>query len=260
MGRILVIGDSCIDRYHFGECSRLSPEAPVAVFKHVYSEDRPGMAGNVLNNLRAFGHELTFWTNVDKPTKERFIDMKSKHHLLRADFAEQTLLPPLKPSVIGGEDYSKFDAVVISDYNKGFLTPSVIKGLLSFCRDLPVFVDTKKTDLSIFENCILKINHLENNRVIKFPHQYELIVTAGRNGAIWKDVVFPLRKPTEVFDVCGAGDVFLSALVSGYLENRNIIDAIGLANKCASYSVSKFGTYVITKEDIEFLWDQRKLK
>jgi D-beta-D-heptose 7-phosphate kinase/D-beta-D-heptose 1-phosphate adenosyltransferase len=64
--------------------------------------------------------------------------------------------------------------------------------------------------------------------------------------------VYPTDK-TEVFDVCGAGDVFLSTLVYAFLQTRSIEKSIPMANKAASYSVSKMGTYVMTTGDLKQL-------
>ncbi len=72
----------------------------------------------------------------------------------------------------------------------------------------------------------------------------------GPKGALYDNKMFRVEE-TEVFDVCGAGDVFLSGLVYGYLQNGDISKAIPIANKCASFSVSKMGTYVMTPEDLK---------
>ena len=73
--KALLIGDSCMDVYHYGTCSRLSPEAPVPIFKENRWEERPGMAANVLANLKAFNIEVKFITN-DKKIE--------KHHICKA--------------------------------------------------------------------------------------------------------------------------------------------------------------------------------
>ena len=115
----------------------------------------------------------------------------------------------------------------------------------------PIFVDSKKQDLTIFKNCIIKINESEASRANTDPTQ-EVVVTLGSSGAKWKDEVFETDE-VDVFDVCGAGDVFLSALVYGYLSYRDLPRAIILANKCGALSVTKTGTYVLTREDIDNL-------
>ena len=109
--KILLLGDSCLDVYHYGTCNRLSPEAPVPVFKQTSSLQKPGMAANVQKNLLSFGNEVKLISN-DKSalTKERFIDQKTNQHLLRADKGESTPLPPLRVQEI---TYDEYDMIVI---------------------------------------------------------------------------------------------------------------------------------------------------
>ena len=117
-------------------------------------------------------------------------------------------------------------------------------------ENTPIFVDTKKEDLTMLSGCIIKINEKEFANIKRTPKDSEFVVTLGEGGALYNNKVYDTNK-TEVFDVCGAGDVFLSSLVYGYLTTQNMEDAIIIANKCASLSVSKMGTYVLTKEDVE---------
>ena len=254
MFKILLIGDSCEDVYHYGHCGRLSPEAPVPVLKHHSTETREGMCLNVRNNLVAFNLEVCVLTNNKMIRKERFIDLKTKQHLLRTDFGESSKLEPLTELQLNKNDFSGLDAVIISDYDKGFLTNKNIKFIISKAKNVkvPVFVDSKKSDLSEFENCILKINKLENSKVKEFPNNYELVVTHGKNGAMWNNKLFP-TKACDVFDVCGAGDTFLAALASEYLKTKSFEKSIIFANRCSKIAVQKFGTYVLTKRDINDL-------
>ena len=77
-----------------------------------------------------------------------------------------------------------------------------------------------------------------------------VIITKGSKGAFYKNQNFSPIKQEKVFDVCGAGDVFLATLVNYFLLTKNIESAIAFANKFASYSVTKSGTYKLTKQDI----------
>ena len=99
--------------------------------------------------------------------------------------------------------------------------------------------------IPIFYNDIEK----EYNNFTVFPKNSNFIVTLGSRGTLYRDIIFP-SAPVEVFDVCGAGDVFLSSLVYWYLKTNSIDKAIPKANKMAAISVSHMGTYVLTKEDI----------
>ena len=127
--KVLIVGDSCVDVYHYGICTRLSPEAPVPVFKLSHTEKKEGMALNVAQNLRAFGVEVEVITNPESITKERFIDLHTKSHLLRVDTGESQRLAPLSSRVIEEIDFSLYDAIAIVDYNKGFLNKAAASAL-----------------------------------------------------------------------------------------------------------------------------------
>ena len=244
-----MIGDSCIDRYHFGTVDRISPEAPVPIFKILKTENKNGMSLNVMENLLGLGSAVDIVTSEEEIIKARYIDNKSKQHVIRVDCGEEKRINPLTLEKIREIDFKKYDALIISDYNKGFITHNNVKEILKKTEGIPVFVDTKKTNLSCYENCILKINEKENINAIKFPKNYSLIVTLGEKGAKYENKIYPTKK-VEVFDVCGAGDTFTSALCSYYIVTKNMIDSIKFANKCAGFVVQKIGTYSIKEEDI----------
>ena len=245
--KVLLIGDSCLDVYHYGICERMSPEAPVPVFKEIIRGNKLGMSGNVKLNLESFGFEVTHLHNKEEIKKHRFIERRYSQQIFRYDEGEEKTVEPLQD--MPSED---FDAVVISDYNKGFVTKESFDLIRSKVDPaVPIFVDSKKDDLTIFKNCIIKINEAEAAKAVTDPSQ-EIITTLGPHGARWKGEKFDTDK-VDVFDVCGAGDVFLAALVHGYLSYRDMPWAIILANKCASLSVTKMGTYVLTREDIDKL-------
>ena len=96
----------------------------------------------------------------------------------------------------------------------------------------------------------LKINEKEYLTSKTLPLDSNVLITLGSKGAKYMDKIYPTDS-VEVFDVCGAGDVFLSAFVSFYLDTKEVESAINFANKFASLSVTKFGTYVIIEEDIK---------
>jgi len=248
--KILLIGDHCLDIYHYGIAERLSPEAPVPVLKQLEVETKMGMSSNVKMNLKSFGLVVNHVHNTTPLEKHRVVDSRFNQHLIRFDVGEGSLLNEVELSRI--EKVRDIDAVVISDYNKGFLRYNSISSICDMYKDIPVFVDTKKNKMTCYHNCFVKVNEKEFKDINKMPHECEFIITMGSKGALYKHDIYPTEK-TEVFDVCGAGDVFLAALVYGYLEHKDIKKAIQIANKCASFSVSKMGTYVLTKEDIDDL-------
>ena len=153
---VLLIGDSCIDEYKLGTVDRLSPEAPVPVIKINDTTTVPGMAANVYLNLEQLGIEADFITNDAVIKKTRYIDKRSGQHLIRVD-DEPNIVPwsgRIHLSPIGS-----YDAIIISDYNKGFLTYEHIENIIKLAK-CPVFIDTKKQDLSRFsaDNVYVKIN------------------------------------------------------------------------------------------------------
>ena len=248
--KILLIGDSCIDHYHYGSCERMSPEAPVPIFKVLKTEKSGGMALNVELNLKGFNAKVDLLTNEKEIVKARYIDTKTRQHLLRVDWGEETQVQPLSNESINSVDFALYDAIVISDYNKGLLDTHIIKCILSKAGNLPVFVDSKKKDLSCYENCILKINNKEYREASFFPSNCELIVTLGEEGVLYKEERFPTKK-VEIFDVCGAGDTFLAALAYAYLMTGDMERSIKFANECGGVVVQKFGTYAIKLEDLD---------
>ena len=249
---IELIGDSCDDIYHYGICDRLSPEAPVPVLKQSRVVVKKGMSSNVRLNLEALGMWVTHHTNTEKLKKHRFIDTRYNQHLLRWDEGEEQPIIPFDIRFLNNK--SPPDAVVISDYNKGFLDYEACCKIVAFYKEfdpnIPIFVDTKKKDLTCFEECVIKINEKEFLSIEKKPINAEFVVTLGEKGTRYSNRIYHTN-PVEVFDVCGAGDVFLSTLVYGFLRDGTVARAIPIANKMASLSVSHMGTYVITAEDIE---------
>ena len=93
----------------------------------------------------------------------------------------------------------------------------------------------------------------------KYPKEYSLIITLGSQGAIFNDKIFPAydiekRLLSDQRDASGAGDTFISSLVYAFLKNnQDLSNSIVFANKCASITVNKFGTYAISQKDLLFL-------
>tara|TARA_B100000214_G_scaffold260084_1_gene191984 strand:- start:411 stop:1151 length:741 start_codon:yes stop_codon:yes gene_type:complete len=242
--RVLLLGDSCEDEYIYGNCDRISPEAPVPVMNLGRVETKTGMAGNVCLNLQAFGIDITFLTNSEKIVKTRFIDEKSNQQILRVD-DEKRVKPLLVPV-----STDSFDAIVISDYNKGYLSIDKIFEIVN-STNKPVFIDSKKSILPNRENCFVKINDVEYGKLDDYNIN-NLIVTKGSEGCIYNNTLYPAEK-VKVYDVVGAGDTFLAGLVYGYIKYGNIDQALMLGNRSAAISVQQPGTYVLTENDIERL-------
>jgi D-beta-D-heptose 7-phosphate kinase/D-beta-D-heptose 1-phosphate adenosyltransferase len=239
--RILVVGDVCVDNYQYGVVDRISPEAPVPVFTPTREESRNGMAANVAANLVALGCAVVV-ASGQPGSKTRLIDERSKQQIVRIDndYINQ-------PYPLDGIDVSVCDAIVISDYNKGNVTYELIENLRRTYSG-PIFVDTKKTDLARIAGCVVKINNKEFNDAKTLCD--ELIVTHGRNGAVYKGRTYPAVE-IAVTDVCGAGDTFLAALCYEYLVSNNMDRAIEFAIRASAVTVQHIGVYApILKEII----------
>ena len=246
---VLLIGDSCTDEYYIGTCDRLSPEAPVPVIKIVDHYVLDGMSANVNLNLKNLGIDADFITNTEQIIKTRYIDKRSGQHLLRVD-NERDIIPWSGRTPFPLDTY---DAVVISDYNKGFLTYEHIENIIKSVA-CPVFIDTKKQDLSRFsaDNVYVKINELEYKTSVSRPAQF--IVTLGDRGALFTSPSIGAKmfetKRVEVMDVCGCGDTFLSALAVQYLFTNDIEKAIIFANVAAGITVQHRGNYAPSYDEI----------
>ena len=240
--KVLLLGDSCEDEYIYGRCTRISPEAPVPILDYAKIKTTSGMAGNVCLNLQVFDIDITFLTNKEQLVKTRFIDEKSNQQILRVDNEEK-----IKPLVIPVITDS-FDAVVISDYNKGYLTTEKIFEIVE-SSTCPVFIDSKKTILPNKPNCFIKINDVEYEKLDDYNIE-NLIVTKGSEGCIYKQTLYPAEK-VNVYDVVGAGDTFLAALVYGYITTNNIDESLMMGNRAATIAVQQPGTYILTEEDVQ---------
>lgn len=237
--KVILIGDSCIDEYHYGTVDRISPEAPVPIFIPKKVVTKHGMAANVAENLKVLGVEvITFFGQ--NSTKIRLIDAKTKQHLYRIDKDIQSTC--LSPDTVFPEDV---DAFIISDYNKGMVSYELIERLL--LKGIPVIIDTKKTDLKKFEGAIVKINSIEYSAAKTLPSN--VIITMGRDGVKWGDKEYDAID-VEISDVCGAGDTFLASFAYQYLQTNSIDHSIRFAIKASSITVQHTGVYAPSLEEI----------
>ena len=233
--RVLVIGDACIDEYRYGVINRINPESTAQLLSFVKKDERLGMAYNVADNLRSFGVEVDLMVPTEVSRKVRFIDMRTGDHLLRVD--EDVICAPYVPQ----EKYD-YDAIVISDYNKGFITTEAVREIRNTFGGL-MYMDTKKTDLAKFNGIMLKINELEYHNAQSLNDNY--VVTRGAKGCIYTGIEYPVEQ-IDVVDVCGAGDVFLAAMVAEHLRTDTMSKALTYANKKAAESCTKLGTVCVS--------------
>ena len=208
--RLLIVGDVMLDRYWFGDVSRISPEAPVPVVKVERSEERPGGAANVARNAAALGAQVSLLALVgdDEPgvslkrlmveggidasllvdaaitTTVKLRVIGRQQQLLRIDFENPPSHDVLLAKLSAFEQrLSEFDAVVFSDYGKGGLTH--ISEMIKLARDAGkiVLVDPKGDDYSIYTGA-----------TIITPNRSEMREVVGR----WKDDAELERKAAQL--------------------------------------------------------------
>ena len=239
---ILLLGDSCRDIYQFGTVDRMSPEAPVPVFVPSYREERDGMASNVFKNLEALGCDVNYLFG-ETSTKTRLIDSRSRQQIVRIDDDVESEPMTFETAIPPG-----YDAIVISDYNKGLITYELVEELRQEFSG-PIFVDTKKQDLARFEGCIVKINQVEHKA--RSSDCSNMIVTQGKQGALYNNKMYPAAA-IDVIDVCGAGDTFLAALAYEYLQtDGNMEAAVEFAIRASAVTVQHTGVYAPRLDEIQ---------
>ena len=241
---ILVIGDSCIDKYLYGYCNRLAPEAPVPVFMTLKEETNGGMARNVYDNILSLKKRCDIITNPEDITKTRFVEHRTNHILLRVDSNERKVNRIENIESIPFENYS---AIVISDYDHGFLTEEDIEYISNRATGT-TFLDTKK---KLGKWCygidFIKINQFEYEETVETvtPEiKKKLIVTLSDKGCRYLDKDYSVDS-VDVKDMTGAGDTFLSGLVSSYIDTEDIEKSIQTANEYATLIVQQKGVKVI---------------
>jgi D-beta-D-heptose 7-phosphate kinase/D-beta-D-heptose 1-phosphate adenosyltransferase len=242
--KITIIGELCHDVFIYGDVKRLCPEAPVPVLTDIITESNLGMAGNVKENLRTHNPSLkiSLIHQTNSITKTRYIDHKTNHMFLRVDEGEDNIDSlVLTPEKI--EDISESDLVIVSDYNKGFLSEDTLIQIGKLSK-LSI-IDTKKiiTENLIKSFTFIKLNEHEyqRNKNISDKNKDKVIITLGMNGAKHDDIVFLSPSPKQTIDVSGAGDTFTAFFSLKYYETKNISESIKFANQMASIVVSKRG-------------------
>lgn len=310
---VLVVGDSMLDRYVFGDVERISPEAPVPILRAEECKDLPGGAGNTANNLAHLGARTRLLSvvgadaaagrlraalqlNVEpllvedssRPTTEKIRYLQKGHQLLRVDYERQTpIATEVEQRLLGELQHilADTDAIVVSDYAKGIITPRVAAALLAAQTEhgLLLAVDAKPANARLFCGCSLMSPNLREAKAFlqKDPqhdatsapdlarelaaafgtHAY---VTLGENGIAVacpgvEECVAPQIHAKEVADVTGAGDTAAAALTLALLAGASPKEAAELANAACAVVVAKIGAASADREEVLAAVNQRVL-
>lgn len=246
MTKILVIGELGQDVFVYGNVNRICPEAPVPIFNPTHQTTNSGMGGNVVENLKSLNPniDVVHWHQPEKITKTRMVESKSNQMLLRIDEGENTEIHPLVfLSPKKNETISESDAVIISDYDKGFIKKELIKRISDLHR--LVILDTKKKlDIDTIKSVkFIKLNESEYINNLKLVHENpeKFIITLGSKGCQYNGVLYPSNNPKETIDVSGAGDTFVASFTVKYLETKDVPTSLIHANEMAAIVVSQRG-------------------
>lgn len=294
---VVVVGDLILDQFVRGSVERLSPEAPVPVILVGKDENRLGGAGNVAANVRALGgrpvpigvvgHDASgekiqsemerlgistggLLMDMGLPTTTKTRIIAGHQQVCRVDRE--------RPFTMSEEMYNKAaiffrsqlkvaDAVVVSDYGKGFISARLLSAILSAAEKAGkiVAVDPKNLDYSAYgPSTVLTPNKREAEHasgvairdekslrqaaevILKKAGARHLLVTRGEEGmSLFSENGFHRHIPTfarEVYDVTGAGDTAIAALTLSLCAGADPESAAVLANYAAGVVVGKLGT------------------
>ena len=303
---VAVIGDIMLDKYISGQVSRISPEAPVPVNLVRTERSVLGGAANTAHNLAALGchvyiagvtgaddsgsevSALLSDAQVDKSgvftlaeykttTKVRILG--ARQQMMRLDFEE----PCRAGSVIEQKIFSwvqnlagqHMDSIVISDYGKGLITPSLAQQIITYARErgIPVLVDPKGSNWDKYDSAYAITPNLKElsdedgaveeagRAVLEKYHLDNLLVTRSEKGisSVQNDrVTHCPAKAQDVFDVSGAGDTVMAVLAAAVGSGLDTETILNLANTAAGISVSRVGTYSVKREEVLARWKEEE--
>jgi D-glycero-beta-D-manno-heptose-7-phosphate kinase len=239
---ILIIGDSCLDQFVYCDTNRIAPDVPVPVLNEIETVVNPGMAMNVYENIKRYIPDVDIITNPNwkENVKKRYVHARSNHHFFRVDYSK--VIEPVNVNEISLD----YDLIVVSDYDKGFLSTSDIEYI---CSNHPmVFLDSKKVIKSWANKAKwIKINDYEYKNSIQHLDSEllaKIIHTLGENGCEVNGKHYPTESHA-VRDTSGAGDSFMAGLVVKFFETKDIETSIIFANKSASKVVQIRGVSTI---------------
>jgi D-beta-D-heptose 7-phosphate kinase/D-beta-D-heptose 1-phosphate adenosyltransferase len=250
--KVLVFGDVIIDKYIYGTSERLSPEAPVPVVKHLREVESLGGAGLVYENLKSLGVDVTL-LQTEQPSSIKTRVICDGHYVTRIDNDIHADSKAVLRNVLRS-NFSQWDYVILSDYNKGVLDESlaIIEHINKFnCK---IIVDPKEYATQYKGAWLVKPNYSEFTKFGFNDWKGNIITTNAGNNVVAniEDEVYNVPvEDVEVSDVTGAGDCFLAAFVYGLTKNYNHKHCLELAIKGSREAVKHVGTHTLTVSDLE---------
>ncbi len=297
--RVLVLGDIMLDKYIWGHVIRISPEAPVPVVEVKKDTSCFGGAGNASYNLESLGafpllvgvigndpegewikknvpDSRGVFTDKKRPTTVKIRIIAHHQQVVRVDYEKANpISTQIEEKIFDFIRTEKYDGILISDYNKGLLTKTLMEKVLSFAKKkkIPVFVDPKVKHFHLFSPVtLITPNHFEAEKIVhhecytdaqaekvcqkiltRISARY-IILKRGEQGlTVFEKGKKAIHIPTiakEVFDVTGAGDTVNATAALALLSGASILEAAVLANTAAGIVVGKIGTATVTPEEL----------
>jgi D-beta-D-heptose 7-phosphate kinase/D-beta-D-heptose 1-phosphate adenosyltransferase len=303
---IAVVGDFMLDQYVWGQVARISPEAPVPVVQVVEESFTPGGAGNVLMNIIALGGNPIGFGIVGKDAAgQRILETLEKNHL---NGSAHVLVDASRPTTVKTRvvahnqhvvridkelltpvdevlhrrmldslesEMPRFDAVIVSDYNKGVITRNFFDEVVKSClgANVPILLDPKVLDLRAVGPIMaitpndreaerlsgIPISDLESvdkagRALLAYSGAKHILITRGERGmALFSSTQAPVHLPTrarQVYDITGAGDTVVAILAMAVGAGASMIEAAQLANLGAGIVVGRVGTATVSREEL----------
>ncbi|HEV8430978.1 MAG TPA: D-glycero-beta-D-manno-heptose-7-phosphate kinase [Pyrinomonadaceae bacterium] len=301
---VLVLGDVMLDEFVWGDVTRISPEAPVPVVDVRRESLHLGGAGNVLANLVALGargsvvgvvgkdgagerlqaglselgaRDQCLIIDESRPSTTKTRIIAHSQLVVRADREsrapvttkiEDQILSCLKDAL------KQADALVISDYDKGVVTPRILREILPIAYErVPVLVDPKLRNFNSYRPATLVTpNHLEALRMSDTEDHSDdgshsaakvireklgcdaVLITRGDRGMMLLEAnnqpVYVETAAREVYDVTGAGDTVIATLAASLASGATMLEAATLANHAAGIVVGKVGTATASADEL----------
>lgn len=305
--KIVVLGDVMLDKFVWGDVTRISPEAPVPVVDIRRESVHLGGAANVLANLIALGAKACVIGVIGKDVAGERLraglreasSLQSDDHLIVDESrpstvktriiahsqlvvrADRELRTPIncatEDQIINAlkDAMQSADAFVVSDYDKGVVTPRILKEILPLARArIPVLIDPKIRNLSSYRPATLVTpNHHEALRMTNLEEDSDdnlhqaarllrerlncdaVLITRGDRGMMLLEgdgePVFVETAAREVYDVTGAGDTVIATLAASLAAGASMLEAANLANHAAGIVVGKVGTATASAAELE---------
>jgi rfaE bifunctional protein kinase chain/domain len=305
---VLIIGDVMIDSYYYGDVNRISPEAPVPIVSVNKKDNRLGGAANVALNLKALGANPILCAVIGKDlaaenfkallktealtaegiigSSERITTVKTRiignnHQVLRVDSEDDAPLSEnenkhLNKAILTLIDTQKIDVVIFQDYDKGVITPDLIKNIISICntKGIPTAVDPKKRNFSHYKKATLfkpNLKELKEGLNIEIDpsnalavesaidqlnatqqHQINFI-TLSEYGVFIKETTNSKQIPAHrrsISDVSGAGDTVISVASLCLALNQPISMIAEIANLAGGLVCESVGVVPIDKDQL----------